>query len=355
MSCDRPRRRAGAGLVLALLALGCGKQGDPRPPVRWIPAPTQDLAVRQRGWAFVLELSYPNTTASGAALPGVEAVEIWRLARPAPAAGTEPRRLDPREFAAAAERLLTLEGAELSSAVSGDRIVARLLIPEPLPSSPEAHTFAVRTRARGGETSDLSNQATLVPTPPPDPPQEIRVIARAEGIEVAWSLPAEAAGGFNVYRRLAQEKSYGEAIHGAGPEERRFLDRGARYGERYIYTVTTVASREPLIEGGLSGEGEIAYEDRFPPPPPREVIALAEVERVRLRWEASAAPDVAGYRIYRRDPGQDFRLVTPRPVTETEHLDTGLASGLTYVYRVTAVDALGNEGPAGDEVSVQVQ
>jgi hypothetical protein len=47
--------------------------------------------------------------------------------------------------------------------------------------------------------------------------------------------------------------------------------------------------------------------------------------------------------------------VTSELLTELEHLDTGLASGLTYVYRATAVDDAGNEGPPGDEVSVAVR
>ena len=134
----------------------------------------------------------------------------------------------------------------------------------------------------------------------------------------------------------------------------RHLDESAEFGERYIFTVRAVASLEPLVESAAAVEREIEYLDRFAPPPPASLLALGEVESVRLVWQASPAADAIAYILERRDPGGDFRRITSTAVAALEHLDRGLASGLTYVYRIRALDGVGNEGEPGAEVSVTV-
>jgi hypothetical protein len=213
--------------------------------------------------------------------------------------------------------------------------------------------LGVRTVSTTAETSDFSNLAALDVRATSGTPAELEVVAQAEGIALSWSA-ADAGEGFTVYRREAQERGYGAPIARTAAEELRYLDREARYGESYFYTVRTIVDTDPLVESAPATEREIAYRDTFPPAPP-SLVAFPEEQRVRIVLEASPAPDAVGYHLYRRDPGAEFRRVTSELLTELEHLDTGLASGLTYVYRATAVDDAGNEGPPGDEVSVAVR
>jgi hypothetical protein len=70
-------------LTFALTAAGCGKKGPPLPPLRYVPAPTKDLALEQRGGNVLLSFSYPKTTPAGVALNGVSAIEVWEMDRPA--------------------------------------------------------------------------------------------------------------------------------------------------------------------------------------------------------------------------------------------------------------------------------
>lgn len=384
-------------LVLCLLPLaGCGKKGDPRPPLRAIPAAAQDLQLRQQGWDFVLDFGYPKLTTSGAALTDLESIEVLQVVKPAPTQGF-PATLDPREFAALATSRLLVRDAELAQATSGDRVFLQLPVPQPLEAM--AYSFAVRTTTGAGEQSGLSNLVTLVPRTPPEPPAGIALVPGPEGIEITWTAPevtAEGAGapattetaetaappegedtsagtegaepaagaavaetpaamaGFNVYRRDARSRIYRQALITAEAGSERAVDRSARFGGRYIYTVTTVSQRDPLIESRLSGEAEVAYQDRFPPAAPGGLVALAEVGQVRLRWDRSTSGDVTGYHVYRRR-GSDFERLTREPLGRREYLDTDVTSGRAYTYRVTAVDALGNEGPAGDEVSTTVR
>jgi predicted small lipoprotein YifL len=123
------------GTVLALLVplaavplavTGCGKKGNPLPPMRVIPNPTKDLAVSQRGNQVVLRFGYPQTTTAGAKLPGLAAVEVAAMSREG---HNEPPPVDGREFAGAAKTIATLRGAELASATEGGQVVVRLPVP----------------------------------------------------------------------------------------------------------------------------------------------------------------------------------------------------------------------------------
>lgn len=174
--------------------------------------------------------------------------------------------------------------------------------------------------------------------------------AAAAGAETEEAPEEGGLAGFNVYRRRSTERSYGEPLRTLGRRSRSFLDATAAFGERYIYTVTAVGSRRPVVvESRLAEEVEVDYRDRFSPPVPKGLVALAEAGRVRLVWEASDAPDVAGYRVFRRGPdSQGFVPLTAEPISATEHADRDLAPGASYSYRVTAVDELGNESRPSD-------
>jgi len=339
-----------SAIFLVLLALACGKQGPPAPPLRTVPAPVKDLAVVQQGPRLLLSFSYPQVTPAGTALGGISAVEVWQVARPAGADG-KAGPLDPRGFNAAAKLVQKIEGADLTAATEGSRVSVLLPLPEtPAGAAPQVLYFAVRTLGKSGDRSELSNIASLVPKTPPKAPERVSVTPRGDGILVEW-LAVEGATGYNVYRRDAQERAYGRPIHTAGPQERSWLDNTAKFGQSYIYTVTALAQQEPVVESAVTSEHEVRYVDRFPPPAATELVALAEPGRVRLVWRASEADDLAGYLVYRRagDAGA-FERLTAKPVEAAEYVDKVVQGGKSYTYRVTAVDQAGNESAPSGEV-----
>lgn len=340
MSSDPSLRRLAALAVASTLILSaCGKKGDPLPPLRIVPQKIEDLAYVQQGDVVALHMSYPATTVAGEALGGIEAVEIWRLVVPV-ADPEHPPEVTSQELEARGTLFARLEGAELQSATRGGEIVARL--PLGGEAGGELHAYAVRTVAREGETSALSNLVKVMPAPAPPAPQTLTLEPGGEGIRIRWQAADEGVEGYHVYRRLAFERGYAEPLAFVEQGDT-YLDEGARFGERYIYTVTSVASREPRRESAYATEREIRFEDRFPPAPPVELVALPETGEVRLVWKVSPSPDVAGYLVYRADATGEYRALREEPTTDTKYRDTGLVGGLTYRYRVTAVDGEGNE------------
>jgi len=409
-----------AGLLAAALAtlasLGCGKQGPPLPPLRHVPAPTKDLLLRQQGTNVLFELTYPKTSASGQALDGIKAVEVYEAVQPPPAQG-KPQPLEVKVFSPNAKKVFQVADADVGASTFGDRLIfsmplpagAMTLVAPPPPKTPPktlakppapaptpkpaqtppakpgtaapatttpapgtttattpaapvapapppeprpaARFYAVRTISKNGEKSDFSNQVSLIPRVAPPGPDQVATTARPDGVLVEWS-PVTGALGYAVYRRNAQEKGHGQPVHSGGAGEKSWLDNTAHFGQSYIYAVTSFNDRDPFIESTFASEREIHYVDRFPPPPPAELVGLGETGRIRLVWRASDAEDLAGYIVYRRGPQGEFTRITAQPLTAAEYVDTDVKTGETYSYRVTAIDQTGNESAPGGEVRV---
>src|SRR5678809_1360033 len=92
-----------------------------------------------------------------------------------------------------------------------------------------------------------------------------------------------------------------------------------------------------------------AYEDtvelRAPLPPTGVEIDPGQgPDRLNITWTASASSDVAAYNVYRASSGAGpFNLVNIDPVPHALFLNTGLNSTATYFYKISALDASGNE------------
>ena len=409
---------AGCLPLAGVLLTACGKKGDPMPPLRTVPRQTTDLMIRQQGSTILLDMTYPSVTAAGLALSHVDAVELFQLVKPTaggkilevPPAELEssaelqltlrgveldsavtgdriqirvpladdalqkvkpkPKMPEPATETVATEA--STEGAsepetaedtgEMEAAETAETTVTEPASEpaEPTePAEPEeellAYYFAVRTVLED-ETSSFSNLVSLIPRIPPPPPASLDAAAGADGITVTWSaVDSEEIEGYDVFRRESQERSYSTPLRRLAADKTELLDQTARFGTRYIYTVRTIATLQPLVYSPESAEREIDYQDRYAPPVPGNFVALGERARVRLRWDASPATDVAGYMIFRREPGRDFHSITPTPVTGLELIDPGLATGVTFDYRIRVVDQSGNESPLSDPVSTTVR
>src|SRR5690242_6711290 len=78
---------AAAALVLAV---ACGKRGDPHPPVPVIPKATSDLVVAQRGTKVILSWSFPALSTAGLKLGRIRRVVVYRYVEPLPVTPPQP-------------------------------------------------------------------------------------------------------------------------------------------------------------------------------------------------------------------------------------------------------------------------
>jgi glycosidase len=115
----------------------------------------------------------------------------------------------------------------------------------------------------------------------------------------------------------------------------------------------TVVVSGGLVELTVAGRwGAIlltpAGTDLTPPPAPAGLAAAAGDGSVALAWDA--APDAAGYFIYRSPvSGGGYVRLNEAPAAGTSYTDDTVANGRWAFYVVTAVDAAGNESGRSNE------
>ncbi|MFH1586806.1 MAG: fibronectin type III domain-containing protein [Candidatus Diapherotrites archaeon] len=76
---------------------------------------------------------------------------------------------------------------------------------------------------------------------------------------------------------------------------------------------------------------------------------------VTVSWSAHGEVDVTGIKIYRITAGQAWdanTLVTTVAKGTTTYLNSGLGNGTDYYFKITAVDAAGNESPASESSDI---
>jgi RHS repeat-associated protein len=81
---------------------------------------------------------------------------------------------------------------------------------------------------------------------------------------------------------------------------------------------------------------------------------------ISLEWFINPETDVYGYLIFRRDPGQIsfaplYSGSSSITTTTSSYLDANVAPGATYVYKIVAVDAAGNQGAPSVERQITFQ
>ena len=92
--------------------------------------------------------------------------------------------------------------------------------------------------------------------------------------------------------------------------------------------------------------------DTVPPVPPIGVQVQAEDDLIAVRWDENAEIDLAGYRLYRSSfEDGPFGIISSNLVYCPWFYDTVLPMEMTY-YKVTAVDASGNESAFSQIVGI---
>jgi len=326
-----PPRQAAAALCVLLLA-ACGYVGEPLPPALMIPVGIEDLGAAERGDAIVIECTLPDMTTEGIAMGRLGEVEL-RIGQP-------PNPWNKAEWLDTAKRVETPEPP----------------VPGPLHVEVPASEWAgheviigVRISSPRGRWSGWSNLVSLSVAEPLPVPQNMNAVAVTEGVRITWDFEDDRPGvRFRVFRRL--EDSAAELQLGETPE-REWVDVGTEYGETYIYQVMALESvGDDVAESELTPAVQITLEDRFPPPSPEGLTAIAGVNAIELAWEPSPEAGAVTYRLFRAAAGRDFEAIAGQ-LTAPVYSDMAVTSGSLYRYAVSAVDASGNES----EPSVAVE
>ena len=289
----------GLSLVLAIVLVGCGKEGLPLPPEIRVAERTTDLTAFQEGDEAVLRWSYPAMTTSGQNLTDIEEIQVWRAALP-PRPGTACTGLaaGPTDAAAApggpgrdAEGAWT--GRNRNCTTRGSAILLRddlRAVAADRGETPELFVlwYGVRTVCCRHRESELSNVVRLEPQAPPDPPIDLGLEAGADGIAVRWTPAAdtktliERSADGAVWTAVTDEPVDGENWRDENAHPGTGLELSSAFGDR-------ASGAAIWWVGKPSQPARIDHPDTYPPGAPSDVVCLPEGTQVRVRWQAVAS------------------------------------------------------------------
>ncbi|SDZ56277.1 bacillopeptidase F [Evansella caseinilytica] len=140
-----------------------------------------------------------------------------------------------------------------------------------------------------------------------------------------------------------------------------FSERGQEWKPLVIDLQPYAGSETPVfLAFELTSDSSVAYpgwyldnvslvgEDTEAPDAPKKLTAETSSTGINLFWEASAAPDIAGYKIYRSAvSGSGYELVAD--TKKTQYSDTKVEGGQEYFYVATAYDHSNNESDYSNE------
>jgi hypothetical protein len=340
-------------LTVALLAVvSCGKKGDPLPPLRLVPAPPDELKLRQSGDRLQLTFRAPARNEDGSSdKVDLESARVMRRVREIPTAPEAPTETPEPSEEVEAEAPLG-EPAPAAPPFASEAVVASE-IPSAEPGESKAHEelidpawigkrveYAVIYRNGSGRESARSEIVAIDPVAPLARPALLAAEAGDGFVSLRWSAPQEAppAVAYAVFRRL--EEAYREAPLNAEPlSEPSFQDDSAVFGAENCYLVEAVLAAEggASISSLPSEEICIVPQDRFAPGAPGGLVAVPSEKGILLSWTDVDARDRKAYRVYRGESVDGLALLAEVP--DPSYTDETAPLGEKLFYAVTAIDS----------------
>jgi hypothetical protein len=355
---DRVTRSIGA-IAVALVAAGtpaCGKKGPPLPPLVKLPAAPGGFVAERRGSSVDILLSLPAANTDGTKPADLDRVDVYGFTGAASASPEEIYRrgarigtvlvnppADPDESPEEQTRRRPAVPRGLDQGAAA-RLKEDLVGPVLEPGMARSYVgVGINKRGRRGP---LSKQTAVPLVEPPPPPPEPMVRYDETEITLTWTSAVEPASKETHQYRIYDPTKPDAPLTDRPLSDPQFVDRRIEWGAERCYAVRAVRTVETLqVESDLSPSACVKLIDTFAPSAPGGLTAVAAQGAISLLWEASGAPDLAGYLVFRAiAPATALTQLTPAPIQETTFTDQ-VMPGARVTYAVQAIDKAGNASP----------
>lgn len=186
------------------------------------------------------------------------------------------------------------------------------------------------------------NEVWGAPATPPPAPVNLTATGGNAQVSLAWNA-APGASTYNVHRSTVSGGPYSTIATTITPTN--YLDTTVTNGTTYFYVVS---GQNAAGEGPDSNQASATPQAPQLPPAPTGVSAVSNRrQRITVSWTAVAG--ATSYRVKRSTTSGGPYTVVGSP-TGTSFTNTGLTSGTTYYYVVSAVNGVG-EGPNSAQAS----
>ena len=206
-----------------------------------------------------------------------------------------------------------------------------------------------RTLSTGISTTVRGPDEVAAPEPP-DKPRGLEATASHDSVTLTWDDPGDdSITGYVILRRIPgvdPEGKFRELVSDTGTAATTYTDDTVSAETRYTYRIKA-------INGAGTSERSRWFHIDVPAPPvpdqPTGLEATATHGEVVLTWDDPGDDSITGYVILRRvrvnNTGGDFSvLVADTDTAALTYTDNTVAAGLTYTYRIKAINEHGTSG-----------
>jgi hypothetical protein len=350
---------------------GCASIGAPLPPSLELPKAPSDLRAARKGDKVTLTWTIPERTTDRQRVRYLGKTRICRS-------------LDPAVVVVALKECGTPVGEAVPPAdfAETNRSSAKKLtagfVDTPgfdieVRNSSGSATYAVEVLNRDGRGAGLSNQVHVPLAPALPAPKDFGAQVTAQGVVISWMsvplsipVPKTLRRSYRVYRRaegspqkiLVGEREAGKEDHPSVTDQSFEWEKSYYYHADTLTVISRTGKPDISIEGDDTPEVKVFAHDVFPPSVPAGLQAVysgpGQQPFIDLIWAPVADVDLDGYNVYRHEEGGGAVQLNTEPVKLPAFRDTGVVSGRTYFYSVSAVDLRGNESGRSEEASESV-
>ena len=342
-------------LFCSFMFCSCGKRGVPVPPSLVVPAKINDFKLVVNPGRQSLTWSIPKFNVDNS--KPVDLVSFKIMLKKLPVVHSSCTYCDEGFY-----DYLTVSLAKPSvGLVKGNSFCL------PLPEVPHGYVyiFSVYSLNSRGWDSEVSNKLAILSLPKVLPPSKLTCQPSASVVDLSWQAPflSDQFSGeirYRIYRRDLNDLNQTWKLITPEPLiNTEYVDVGLVDWSAYAYVVTAViAEQDTFYESNLSLVAKVTPGDYTPPDKLENFSAFYYQGSIQLVWDPSPAADLAGYRVYRRDPvsGLD-QVLAVLPFSVHEFHDNRISFGRTYHYRVTAFDHSDrkNESRPTPELTVTIE
>ena len=210
--------------------------------------------------------------------------------------------------------------------------------------------------------STTSNEASATPTPTssitlPSPPTNLSATKVSQTqVNLSWNAPSDNGGsaitGYKIEEKVGTG-SFTVIVANTGNTNTSYSRTGLTAGMTYTYKVSAINSA-----GTSSPSNEVTSSQTIiavPNPPSNLVVASASPTQLNLSWKApsdNGGPAVTGYKIEVKSGSNPYAVLVSNTGSVTSYPHSGLTTGTTYTYKVSAINSVGTSAPS-NEVSAK--
>jgi fibronectin type 3 domain-containing protein len=207
-----------------------------------------------------------------------------------------------------------------------------------------------------GVESDPTTPLSATTRGIPLPPEGLKAKGgMLKSISIEWTPPPDPeVRGYVIYRSPSPEGPFAEIQKIKGAEKNSFLDARSLKKKLADGTLHYYKMRSYNKVDVLSEESDVvsARTKKIPQAPSGISAVEGQPRKISLTWKPNPEKDIKHYLIYRSDGAEKrYRKVAAKSGDKTDFIDTKLADGTTYYYRVKAVDVDGLQSEFSETIS----